>query len=566
MRARVEVGQRVALLLRVGEGAADGERAGAGPGLREVEAHDGFFSLDVQPRVLPAVKIDTRLHDRVRLVVEEAQEQGTAHAALLARTAGRRRLKRLAADHPGGVEARRRQRELEHAGEVEELHVVRRFDRHHVLIDVVGVAAVGDVVVVGGVVVVRPVERVLVDLHTGADDCLGDVVEVQHVDRAGDADVVAGRRGLRPGVQQVRLQSERAVEIAVHPVESFGGDFVAEFAGGRRHELVGSREVRIRDVRDDPQGAEGVHLGPALDDRLRGVVLEAEDDRGADAALCRLSTRLAVRAQRLPDEAVGVQLQFLDQLGSQFHVVVRVQVGGAADQRLHDVVRVRERQCARDSQRGGVGRGRAGGGAGRPRGRAGECRRGRRGAGGGGEHRPHEPDQVFERRAARLRVEVSRLLGAVVGQLEQGEVRRCRVGQTGRGAGAVGRVEPAEDAEGGEVRVENLRRAQGVPGGPGGDGTEVNSRDPAAGFVLQGTQADRLRIDQPVVAGQVELIDAGHDVVDVPVHQSGDGGGALVVDDGLAQLEGVADAAERDRVLARIDGGGVEPAGVQRHL
>ena len=566
MRAGVEVGQRVALLLRVGEGAADGERAGAGPGLREVEAHDGFFGLHIQPRVLPAVKFDTGFDDRVGFVVQEAQEQSTAHAALLARTTGRRRLERLAADHPGRVEARRRQGELEHAGQVEELHVGRRFDRHHVLIDVVGVAAVGDVVVVGGVVVVGPVERVLVDLHTGADDCLGDVVEVQHVDRAGDADVVARGRGLRPGIQQVRLQPERAVEVAVHPVEPFGGDLVAEFSGGRRHELVGPREVRIRDVRDNPQGAKGVHLGPALDNRSSGVVLEAEDDRGADAALRRLAARHAVRAQRLPDEAVGVELQLLDQLGPQFHVVVGVQVGGAADQRLHDVIRVRERQRTRDAERRGVGRGRTGGGAGRPRGRAGECRRGRRGAGGCGEHRRHEPDQVFERRVARLRVEVGRLLGAVVGQLEQGEVRRCRIAQTGRGAGAVGRVEPAEDAEGGEVRVENLRRAQGVPGGPGGDGTQVDVRDPAAGLVLQGTQADRLRIDQPVVAGQVELIDASHDVIDVAVHQSGDGGGALVVDDGLAQLKGVADAAERDRVLGRIDGGRVEPAGVQRHL
>ena len=306
-------------------------------------------------------------------------------------------------------------------------------------------------------------------------------------------------------------------------------------------------------------------MGTALDDRPRGVVLDADDHGGADAGRRGLAARLAVGPQRLPDETVGVEPQLLDDLGPQLHVVVRVQVGRAADQRLHDVVGVREGQGTRDAEGRGTGGGGTGGGGGRARGRAGEGRRGGGRAGRGGVNRRQESQELLERRAARLRVRVRRLLGPVVGQLEEGEVRRRGVGQAGRGVGPVGGVEPAEHAERGEVGVENLRRAEAEPGGTGGDGPQVDARDAPAGLVFEGPQADRLGRDQPVVAGQVELIDAGHHVVDPAVLQPRNGGGALVVNDRLAQFERVAEGAEGDRVLGGIDPGRVEASPVQRH-
>ena len=57
--AGVDVGQGVAVLLEEGEGAAYGELAGVGAGLREGQAHDGFFGLDVQAGLRAAVEVDT---------------------------------------------------------------------------------------------------------------------------------------------------------------------------------------------------------------------------------------------------------------------------------------------------------------------------------------------------------------------------------------------------------------------------------------------------------------------------------------------------------------------------
>ncbi len=73
----------VAVLLEVGEGAADGHLARACAGLREGEAHDQLFGLDVQAGLRAAVELDALLDDRVGRVVQELQEERAAIEGLL---------------------------------------------------------------------------------------------------------------------------------------------------------------------------------------------------------------------------------------------------------------------------------------------------------------------------------------------------------------------------------------------------------------------------------------------------------------------------------------------------
>ena len=185
----------------------------------------------------------------MRRVVEGMREERAADATVAARgasiDAGRERLldSRLAVQNGRGVDAR--QMEAEDAGHIHELHVVGGFDRHHMLVHVVGVGAVRDVVVAVDPLAVRrvvrvvarvarleikarvgPVEWVLVDLRAAVDDRLGDVVDVHHVNRTGDGNPVGRGRTERPGVEQ-RLQAQGAVEEGVEVADAFGRDPVA---------------------------------------------------------------------------------------------------------------------------------------------------------------------------------------------------------------------------------------------------------------------------------------------------------------------------------------------------
>ena len=205
-----------------------------GAGLRKRETHNGFLGLDVQAGVLAAVQVHPVLNDRTRPVLKGLNEDCAAYTALPAAGAnigieglGVREtsvLKRLGESH--GVEFNARQRKAEHASEVEELHVVGCFDRNDVFVDVVGIGAMSNIVVamdtpgfgrvvrvIAGVALlqikarIRPVKRVLVDLDATFDNRLGDVVEDQYVDRAGDADIVGRGRAARPGIEQAGLQT-----------------------------------------------------------------------------------------------------------------------------------------------------------------------------------------------------------------------------------------------------------------------------------------------------------------------------------------------------------------------
>ena len=86
----------------------------------------------------------------------------------------------------GWSSTERRQLEVEDARQVQELKVIARLDRHHLLIDVVLVGAVGDVVIDPRACSwgrsrdlpasensrVGPVEGILVDLRAGVDNGL----------------------------------------------------------------------------------------------------------------------------------------------------------------------------------------------------------------------------------------------------------------------------------------------------------------------------------------------------------------------------------------------------------
>ena len=186
--------------------------------------------------------------------------------------------------------------------------------------------------------------------------------------------------------------------------------------------------------------------------------------------------------------AFGRQLQVFGDTGRQLHVVVGVQVGGALDERLDVVLRVRERKRSGHLQRGlfVVAAGRLLGVV-----LVGDC-----------------IEDLVERVVAVLEAAIVALLLADIFRLETGTGRR-----------GIGGVEQRADAKGQEGGVEDLGRAQHEIGRAGGHVAELDSCHAAAGFVLERAELNHLLADEALVANQVELVGAGHHVVEAAVLQ-----------------------------------------------
>ncbi|WP_347344745.1 hypothetical protein, partial [Microbacterium sp.] len=538
-RAGVEPRERVAVAHLDGDRPAHRRLAARGAGLHEHDVERALLGRDVEAAVRTAADRGARAHDGVRGHVVHAEMERAAEPAPLAGRAHRREREAVAEAAVLRVEVEVGQREV--AGHLDQLLIVQRHDRHG-LVRAGGVA----VRVVGVGVGVAPLE-VLVDPHAVRDRRDGGAVGDEHGDRPGDAELVGRGRGRRPRGEEA-FQPQRAVDVLGDRLRAVLAHAVDELAGRQRQELVELLRDRVRDHRHESRGPQRVQLGarrsargPA--DRDGGVVVDHADDDGharhrvgarplRRVRAVQLRLRLALRSER----------ELLDDRGDDLEVFVGLQHGVRADDRVHVVVGVDEREPAGDAD-GCLG-------VGALRGRCGHV----------------------------VAVGLGRRLEQQVGEIHVDLVLDLRplrgVGvvalalQSRGGRGAVRCLQRGRDAEaGGEARVEHVLADQPEVAA---DGIPEVDDDAGERLVLGEGEAEHLGACEPAVALQVVLVGARDDVVGRPVDEAGDRrAGAGAVDHRLAERERVEHrlarcAVDPDRVGHGIDAAAAEGVCVVR--